>query len=85
MMAGVYLQSASASWEETEEIERAWRKIFCRFALRDFSASCAELYAANENWSKGRAHIYGIGVAALYSAVEKADEAQRIQCIDPAY
>lgn len=71
-LASVYLQATPVSFDETEEIERAWRKVFCRFAKRDSQPPISELYASAAGWNKGRTHIYSVGSAALFSAVEKA-------------
>lgn len=71
-LAGAYLQSAYASFDETEGIEKSWRNAFCRFSKRDFRDPVAELYAPAPGWTKGRTHIYCVGSAALFAAVEKA-------------
>lgn len=70
-MAGAFLQTSHATFEELEEIERMWRRTFCKFARRDFSAPIGELYGSSEGWEKGRSHLYCFGMASLYATVEK--------------
>ena len=71
-LAGYYLQTNFITFEEAEEVEKEWRTIFNRLFGRDISTPRAELYGPNFEGGHHRQHLWSMGVAALWSCMEKA-------------
>ena len=71
-LAGYYLQTTFITFDEAEEIEGEWRRIFNRLFDRDFSSPRAEVYSPNFEGGQYRRHLWSMGVASLWSCIERA-------------
>jgi hypothetical protein len=71
LVAGYYLQTTFITFDEAEEIEGEWRLIFNRLFDRDFSTPRAEIYSPNFEGGHHRHHLWSMGVAALWSCLER--------------
>ena len=71
-IGGFYLQTLYITFAQAEEVEAKWRRIFNRLFSRDSSTPRAELYEAGPSGAVVRVHLWGVGLAAVHSAVEKA-------------
>eukprot|EP00966_Prymnesium_polylepis_P293316 6775018-Prymnesium_polylepis.1 len=71
-LAGYYLQTTFITFDEAEEIEGEWRLIHNRLFDSDFSTPRAEVYGPNFEGGQHRRHLWSMGVAALWSCMERA-------------
>ena len=76
-LASYYLQGTYISWEQAEEIEERWRKIYNAKCRRARSSPRAQLYqshakAAGQPGAMARVHLYELGLVAIYSNFNKA-------------
>ena len=71
-VVGFYAQTLWVSFEEAEVVERKWRCIFNRKFKRDRSVPRAGLYERRADGSWRRRHVWGMALASLKTAVDKA-------------
>eukprot|EP00966_Prymnesium_polylepis_P315042 7279725-Prymnesium_polylepis.1 len=71
-VVGFYAQTLWVSFEEAEVVERKWRCIFNRKFKHEGSAPRADLYERRPDGGWRRRHVWGMALAALKVAVDKA-------------
>jgi ribonuclease HI len=71
-LAGFKCSTVYYPFEWMEDIEKEWRRVFSKKAMRDSSSPACLLYEGGGSATGGRRHLWAIGCASFYVAFTRA-------------